>query len=60
MGRVGHAIDDLPPADHVWITHAGVIRAAQLLAQGVRHVERADQWPVDAPAFGQWCTLVVV
>ena len=57
MGRVGHAFDDLPPADHVWITHAGVIRAAQLLAKGVRHIARADQWPVDAPAFGQWCTL---
>ena len=57
MARVGQAFDELSPAEHVWITHAGVIRAAQLLAQGVRHVERADQWPVDAPAFGQWCTL---
>ena len=38
----------------VWITHAGVIRAATLLAQGLRHIERADQWPVSAPGWGQW------
>lgn len=41
----------------VWITHAGVIRAATLLAQGQRTLERADQWPKDAPAWGQWHTL---
>jgi alpha-ribazole phosphatase len=41
----------------LWITHAGVIRAAELLAQGVRHIERADQWPLDAPKYGQWRTL---
>jgi alpha-ribazole phosphatase len=57
MARVGQAFDALPPADQVWITHAGVIRAAQLLARGVRHVERADQWPVDAPKYGQWQLL---
>ena len=38
----------------VWLTHAGVIRAATLLAQGMRHIHRADQWPAHAPAFGQW------
>jgi alpha-ribazole phosphatase len=36
----------------VWITHAGVIRAATLVAQGMRQVKRADQWPVAGPAFG--------
>ena len=36
----------------VWVTHAGVIRAASLLAQGVRQVAQASQWPPDAPAFG--------
>ncbi|MDB5843555.1 MAG: Phosphoglycerate mutase [Polaromonas sp.] len=41
-------------SDALWITHAGVIRAACLLAQGIRHVERADQWPLDAPKYGQW------
>ena len=38
----------------LWITHAGVIRAVELLGQGQRHVERADQWPLDAPKYGQW------
>jgi alpha-ribazole phosphatase len=41
----------------VWVTHAGVIRAAALLARGVRHVAQADQWPREAPAFGGWCEL---
>ena len=45
--------------DAVWITHAGVIRAASLLAQGVRQVAQAAQWPSDAPAFGGWCELRV-
>ena len=43
--------------DTLWITHAGVIRAAQLLAQGIRRVERADQWPMDLTNYGQWRTL---
>ena len=43
--------------DAFWITHAGVIRASQLLAKGLRQVNRADQWPHDAPAFGQWCCI---
>jgi alpha-ribazole phosphatase len=34
-----------------------VIRASQLLAKGLRQVNRADQWPHDAPAFGQWCCI---
>ncbi len=38
----------------VWITHAGVVRAVSLLAQGLDRIERADQWPRDAPAWGQW------
>jgi len=40
-----------------WLTHAGVARAATLLAQGVRRVQRADQWPLDAPAYGQWLEM---
>jgi alpha-ribazole phosphatase len=43
--------------NRVWITHAGVIRAASLLAQGVRRVDDAAQWPLQAPGFGQWCWL---
>jgi len=41
----------------VWITHAGVIRAATLLAAGVRQVNDAAQWPSQTLAFGQWLTL---
>lgn len=44
-------------SDMLWITHAGVIRAVGLLAQGLRHIERAEQWPLDAPKYGQWRTL---
>jgi len=41
-------------ADQVWLTHAGVMRAVQLLAQGVRRVDAAAQWPQNACAYGQW------
>jgi alpha-ribazole phosphatase len=42
--------------DEVWVTHAGVIRAASLLAKGVQQLDNAAQWPVQAPAFGEyWC-----
>jgi len=44
-------------SDRVWITHAGVIRAAQLLARGIRRIERADQWPLELTNYGQWQTL---
>ena len=58
MARVAQAFDELPQApDTVWITHAGIIRAAELVASGVRQVHRADQWPRDGVACGQWRTL---
>lgn len=62
MGRVGAVWDETAAARQttVWITHAGVIRAATLLAQGLRTVARADQWPTDAPAWGQWRVLDIV
>ncbi len=47
------ALKDASPC-HVWITHAGVARAAHLLSQGIRTVENANHWPKDAPAYGQW------
>ncbi|MDE2418123.1 MAG: histidine phosphatase family protein [Burkholderiales bacterium] len=40
-----------------WITHAGVIRAANLLSQGQTTVTQADQWPREAPGFGAWQAL---
>lgn len=58
MARVASAFDDLPgDIDTLWITHAGVIRAASLIAVGVRQLEHAAQWPAAAPAYGQWCKL---
>ncbi len=58
MARIASAFDELPgTSDTLWITHAGVIRAAQLLARGVRQVERANEWPAQALAYGQWCKL---
>ena len=44
--------------DAVWITHAGVIRAAMLLSQGVREVTQAGQWPSKPIAFGQVQTVM--
>ena len=44
--------------DVLWITHAGVIRAATLLAQGVTQLEAAEQWPREVPGFGEFMQLV--
>lgn len=43
----------------VWLTHAGVIRAASLLARGIRELHSAQDWPVEAPAFGEWVCVDV-
>jgi alpha-ribazole phosphatase len=60
MARVAKAFDELPARpDAVWITHAGIIRAAQLVAQGIRQVSRADEWPQDGVACGRWRTLAL-
>lgn len=59
MARVAAVWDETRASGQptVWVTHAGVIRAATLLGQGVRHVQRADQWPGEAPGFGEWQVL---
>ena len=59
MARVASAWDDALLADHapVWVTHAGVIRVAGLLAQGVRRIDQAQDWPKDGTAFGQSLVL---
>ena len=41
----------------LWITHAGVIRAVDLLARGIRQPDQARDWPVAAPGYGQWRVL---
>lgn len=59
MQRVGDAFDEwqLSGADALWITHAGVMRAAQLLQRGVRSIERADLWPAAPIAYGERLTI---
>jgi alpha-ribazole phosphatase len=59
MTRVGAVWDEAAAQtqDTVWLTHAGVIRAATLLSQGVRQVSHAHEWPQQAPGFGEWCSL---
>ena len=60
MARVCTAFDELDPAkDTLWVTHAGVIRAASLIASGIRRISRADEWPINAPSYGQWCKLAI-
>lgn len=55
MQRVGAAWDDaqMSPVETVWITHAGVIRAATLIAKGIRNVDDSAQWPNEPIGFGQ-------
>ena len=59
MARVASAWDEALACGkpQVWVTHAGVIRAASLLAQGVRRVDQAQHWPQTALAFGQCLVL---
>jgi alpha-ribazole phosphatase len=58
MARVAAAWDDSGlGGDTLWLTHAGVIRAASLIASGQRAPGSARLWPLQAPAHGQWCTL---
>lgn len=59
MQRVGEALAAARHRrqDSVWITHAGVIRAAGLLARGITRLSDASQWPRDAPGWGGWAVL---
>ncbi len=45
------------PADRVWVTHAGVIRAARLLHACPHAQPTAMEWPREAPDFGGWTRL---
>ncbi|GAB4402569.1 MAG: alpha-ribazole phosphatase [Rhodoferax sp.] len=47
------------PRPVVWVTHAGVIRAAWLLAQGRRHIEQAQDWPAHGLDWGEGQVLEV-
>lgn len=58
MARVAAVMDARDRAqDTLWLTHAGVIRAATLIVSGQRYIHHASQWPTSGPAFGQWVTL---
>ena len=58
LSRVGRVWEeDHADYDTVWITHAGVARAVRLLADGVRTLTHADQWPLEAPGYGQWLQM---
>jgi alpha-ribazole phosphatase len=55
LQRVKAALHDhvaLNATNVLWITHAGVIRAASLLMQGIHRVERTAQWPQAVVEFG--------
>ncbi|WP_293661848.1 histidine phosphatase family protein [Rhodoferax sp. OV413] len=56
MARVGGVWDERE-VEEVWVSHAGVARAASLLHRGLRCVGQACEWPVDAPAYGEWLQL---
>jgi alpha-ribazole phosphatase len=61
LDRVASALDDarVLGSEQAWITHAGVIRAARLLARGVRRVDAARDWPDGRVPFGgvEWIVL---
>lgn len=61
LQRVSQALRELPfNEDVLWITHAGVIRAATYILQhGNRTLASAAEWPREAPHFGEWQCVTV-
>jgi len=59
LQRVSQALRELPANEDVlWITHAGVIRAATYIIQhGNRPIASAAEWPLESPHFGEWTCL---
>lgn len=65
LARVAQALQDTRTAAQaaglahaVWLTHAGVARCVDWLqAHAGQALPRADQWPVQAPAWGEWGTV---
>lgn len=56
LQRVGSALQGAQALNRelVWLTHAGVVRAARLWLAGTRRIEQARDWPVSAPGWGEW------
>ena len=54
MARVGAAWHEARASRRpvAWVTHAGVIRATRLWADGVTELQDATGWPAEAPVFG--------
>ncbi|MBA4261838.1 MAG: phosphoglycerate kinase [Comamonadaceae bacterium] len=61
MDRVAQALAELRASglnEALWITHAGVIRAAQfVVANGRGPIRCASQWPRESPEPGGWMAL---
>jgi alpha-ribazole phosphatase len=60
LQRVKAAFDDslaLRRNNVLWITHAGVIRAASLVMQGIYQVSSTQQWPQAVVEFGSCVTI---
>lgn len=59
MARVGAALHDWHHRgqDTLWVTHAGVMRAATLWSRGVPVPLGAADWPTHAPSYGQWMCM---
>lgn len=58
MGRVAEVWDaavalSVSGVSQVWLTHAGVIRAARLIVSGRREVRSAADWPAATPGYGR-------
>ncbi|MBP6894749.1 MAG: histidine phosphatase family protein [Pseudacidovorax sp.] len=59
LDRIGGAWDEWHQArrPELWITHAGVIRAVELLSQGRRRIAIAADWPSTPVEFGRCSPL---
>lgn len=59
LTRVSCAFAEARESTHdvLWITHAGVVRAARLLQQGAGVPANAAQWPAEGLAPGDWAVL---
>ena len=64
MARIGQAWQHTRQQCHaqghtraVWLTHAGVIRAMRLWHQGITCPATAQDWPANAPHYGEWTVL---
>ena len=57
LGRVSNAlrVAQQEGGDILWVTHAGVARCVQwLLHAAPGQMPTADQWPHNAPGYGEW------